>query len=219
MKLAAKLPRDHGANGLDHGEAGFLARPFDQVVVVAYLTTEKITTDYEKGGREATVLIGAVEIIEDADQLADVKAAFEHAHDARVNRAPTLPIEPEPELVADEYPPCEDCGHFYDDHSSSEACSGEDDRGDACECNEYLALCACGHPWGLHDVDTSECCYFSDEDEGSCDCSEFVPMRLGEGTGEVMEAVEEIEDPDATEPGVLSIGELADNVRALHATG
>lgn len=190
MKLAAKLPKDHSANGVEHGEAAFLARPLEQVVVVAYLGTEKITTDYDKGGREATVQVQAIEIIEDDDALRAVRAAFEAAHDARVNRAPTLPTEPEDDEP--EWPACEDCGHGRDEHSDAGVCGGLDESGDACECNEYLALCACGHPWGLHDVDTGECCYFSDEDEGSCDCREFVPMRLGDGTGEAREEVEEM---------------------------
>lgn len=218
MKLAAKLPKDHSANGVEHGEAAFLARPLEQVVVVAYLGTARTVIDYDNGGREAIVQVQAIEIIEDDDALRAVRAAFEAAHDARVNRAPTLPTEPEDDEP--EWPACEDCGHGRDEHSGSGVCTAYDESGDACECNEYLALCACGHPWGLHDVDDGECCVI-DEDltVGECDCREFVPMRLGEATGGVVEAVEEIDDPDATEPGVPSIGELADNVRTLHATG
>ena len=45
------------------------------------------------------------------EHLAAVRAAFQHAHDLRVNQAPTLPgAEPEPLPEIDEMPTCEDCG-------------------------------------------------------------------------------------------------------------
>lgn len=201
VKLAGKLPKDDNDNGLNRGESAFLARPFDQVVVVAYVDVTKVTIDYDGAGKSPTVKLSAVEIIDDDDQLQAVKAAFEQAHDLRVNRAPKLPTDDEalPE-IGDEWPACEDCGHSRDEHTSLGICEAEDGNGDACECNEYLVLCSCGHPWGLHDSDTGECCHI-DEDLtiGECDCTEFVPTRVGEATGEPREEV----DPDATETGVL----------------
>lgn len=99
VKLAAKLPKDYTENGLDKGEAGFLAQPFDKVVIVAYVDVEKITTDYDKATKEPTVKLAAVEIIADDEQLAAVREAFRAAHDRRVNVAPKLPTEPDTVVI------------------------------------------------------------------------------------------------------------------------
>ena len=80
------------------------------------------------------------------------------------------------------FPACEDCGHTFGNHDSLGVCQDVDENGDACECSEYLALCSCGHPWALHDVDTGECCFQPDrrvdqaDEPKSCRCEQFRPV-------------------------------------------
>jgi hypothetical protein len=71
------------------------------------------------------------------------------------------------------FPVCEDCGHAFGNHDSLGVCQDVDENGDACECSEYLALCTCGHPWALHDVDTGECCLAPLDGEPTCTCEQF----------------------------------------------
>lgn len=83
---------------------------------------------------------------------------------------------PKPE-VPTALPVCEDCGHVFGNHDSLGVCQDVDENGDACECGEYILLCACEHTWALHDQDDGDCYYvFEEEPNGrQCACTEFRP--------------------------------------------
>ena len=188
-KLASKLPKHTTENGLEAHEATFLAEPFEQAVIIAYVSTQKITIDYDQGGREPTVMVDAVEVITDEGTLATVRAAFQEAHDRRVNTAPTLPIEAD-EVV---FPACGDCGHDREAHGITGVCDGSDERGDACECNEYQVLCTCGHAWGVHEDDDEQCTQQEMDSPVGCGCVAFDP-KLAEA------------DVDAAVQGLRDLG-------------
>lgn len=76
-------------------------------------------------------------------------------------------------LTVTDLPACEDCGHGFGNHDDIGGC-----KVGVCECDEYLAVCHCQHPWALHDVDTGECCYRNEETaeadaEPVCGCEQF----------------------------------------------
>jgi hypothetical protein len=167
VKLAAKLPKDNNANGLDAGEAQFLANPMGQQVVIAYIETSKITTNYDEAGREATVKLAAVEIVGDQFTVpAEVRAAFEAAHDRRVNAAPTLPTEPEedaaPEVLA-----------LTDGVDLEASLRQVEDIIDA-EVLDETPCAKCGHPAADHDLDDDTCWYIT-ADSTPCPCHPFTP--------------------------------------------
>lgn len=89
VKLAAKLPDKPELNGLDHHEAKFLQTPTGQWVAVVYLSTQKITHDYEKGDRSPTLMVDAIEIVGAAEDIPfGVRHAFDAARDRRTGGEP-----------------------------------------------------------------------------------------------------------------------------------
>lgn len=96
VKMVAKLPDDDTtANGLDRHASHFLTRPYDQVVVVAYVSTAKLVASYggDTLGNTPYVGIDAVEVIGTAVDLGStspVVTAFEAARARRLDRDPNL---------------------------------------------------------------------------------------------------------------------------------
>jgi hypothetical protein len=88
VKLASKLPNDHELNGLDHWIKQLKTQPFEQLIAIAYISTQKTINDYEKSEVTPVVQIVAVEVVGDVrDAPGEVIAAFCAAHDRRLNQS------------------------------------------------------------------------------------------------------------------------------------
>lgn len=93
-KLASALPDGHG---LDAVRRALIEEPHRQHVVIGVVGTKAVTTDYEKGGREATVSVRKIEAVTITDDLPLVRKLLTRATDRREGKT-VLPIDMEDEI-------------------------------------------------------------------------------------------------------------------------
>lgn len=93
-KLASALPDGHG---LDAVRRALIEEPHRQHVVIGIVGTKAVTTDYEKGGKEATVAVRKIEAVTITDDLPLVHKLLIRATDKREGKT-VLPIGIEDDL-------------------------------------------------------------------------------------------------------------------------
>lgn len=93
-KLASALPDGHG---LDAVRRALIEEPHRQHVVIGIVGTKAVTTDYEKGGKEATVAVRKIEAVTITDDLPMVHKLLVRATDKREGKT-VLPIDIEDDL-------------------------------------------------------------------------------------------------------------------------
>ena len=185
-KLAAKLPDDNEANGLDHFVGQFRREPHVPVVAIVTLSVQKLITDYEKSTVSPVVQVESIEVlgtsIDVPPALLDMLAA---ARSKRLRQDP-LPIT-EPESAAPLPATCITCGHDADEHVPGTVsvdgevlvaahCAhslGEDEGVCSCEDRAVPACAGCGHDWTNHtpdDEDRDFVCYPANDDGSPCEC-------------------------------------------------
>lgn len=94
-KLASALPDGHG---LDAVRRALIEEPHRQHVVIGVVGTKAVTTDYEKGGKEATVSVRKIEAVTVTDDLPLVRKLLTRATDKREGKT-VLPIDLEDEIA------------------------------------------------------------------------------------------------------------------------
>lgn len=151
VKLAAKLPDDRDLNGLDHWLHHLKNRPAEQLMIVGYLDTQKLITDFEKGSVQPVAQIVAIEVVGTAIDGPDaVRAAFLAAHDRRTSK-------PEPLFNVGDTEPAEPVQLAITDGVDIEAAMQQGEVVDAVVVDAFGPLCLCGHSWGDHDVEDQHC--------------------------------------------------------------
>lgn len=94
-KLASALPDGHG---LDAVRRALIEEPHTRHVVIGVVGTKAVTTDYEKGGREATVAVRKIEAVTITDDLPLAHKLLTRATDKREGKT-VLPIDIEDDLA------------------------------------------------------------------------------------------------------------------------